>query len=104
MGLGKAVIALGVGILASIAMLGGTAAQSDGNEGRPYQEIRPVQATEAPAADRKAETEQPVRRKQAVSTELPRGPKNIRWDEPGKLSGVPGVLENPATSLPQSRT
>jgi hypothetical protein len=31
---------------------------------------------------------------------LSRGSKNIPWDEPGKISGVPGVLENSATNLP----
>ena len=41
------------------------------------------------------------RRAARSGPELPRGPKNIPWDEPGKVSGVPGVLDNPATDLPQ---
>jgi hypothetical protein len=31
--------------------------------------------------------------------ELPRGPKNIPWDEPGKMSGIQGLPENPAMSV-----
>jgi hypothetical protein len=34
--------------------------------------------------------------------DLPRGPKNTPRDAPGKISGVPGVLENPATNLPEN--
>lgn len=36
----------------------------------------------------------------AITAELPRGPKNLPWDEPGKISGLPGVQENERTSLP----
>jgi hypothetical protein len=43
------------------------------------------------------------RRQRPAGTELPRGPRNIPWDEPGKISGVPGVQENTATSLPGTR-
>jgi hypothetical protein len=35
--------------------------------------------------------------------DLPRGPTNIPWDEPGKITGVPGVLEKPSTSLQEKR-
>jgi hypothetical protein len=37
-------------------------------------------------------------------TELPRGPRNIPWDEPGKILGVPGVDDNPATNLSIARS
>jgi hypothetical protein len=37
--------------------------------------------------------------KSGQRSDLPRGPTNIPWDEPGKVTGVPGVLEKPATSL-----
>ena len=43
------------------------------------------------------------RRQQPAGAGLPRGPKNIPWDEPGKISGVPGVQENAATNLPAVR-
>jgi hypothetical protein len=91
-------------------MLGGAAAQSDGSDGRPARQFRAPPASEAPAveqgasAEGSAPAEQPIPRRKAARTELPRGPKNIPWDEPGKRSGVPGVNENSATDLPADRT
>ena len=104
----------GVAAFAVLAMLGGAAAQSDGGDGRPSRQIKTAPATEAPAvegasAERSAApahssaAEQPAPRSKAARTELPRGPKNIPWDEPGKRSGVPGVMENSATDLPATR-
>jgi hypothetical protein len=91
---------LGVAAVAVLGTLGAAAAQSDGNDGRPYREFKAQAATEAPAADQAAASEPSAARSRPVRTELPRGAKNIPWDEPGKLSGVPGVLENSETDLP----
>jgi hypothetical protein len=95
---------VGIATLTWLALVGATAAQTiryeEGGRARTY-EFNPGQ--QAPAED----AANPRKRQRAstkpASGELPRGPRNIPWDEPGKISGVPGVLENSATSLPDKR-
>jgi len=41
--------------------------------------------------------------KSGKHSQLSRERTKIPWDEPGKISGVPGVLENRATDLPEKR-
>lgn len=100
-----AVTTLGGATLAVLAMLGGAAAQSDGSDGRPYMgRPQPQPLAEAPAVEQRTAAEQPAPRSRRARTELSRGAKNIPWDEPGKLSGVPGVMENSATDLPSAHS
>jgi hypothetical protein len=98
---GGSVTTLGGATLAVLAMLGGAVAQSDGSDGRPYRgNPQPQPVAEASSVEQNAATEQPAARRRPARTELPRGLRNIPWDEPGKVSGVPGVMENSATDLP----
>jgi hypothetical protein len=97
-------VKVGIATLTWLALVGAADAQTirydDGGRARTY-EFNPGQQGVAEGATN-------PRRRQRASTkrgsvDLPRGPRNIPWDEPGKISGVPGVLENSATSLPEKR-
>jgi hypothetical protein len=93
---------LATATLMGFAAIGGAAAQSIRYEkdGRPQTyEFKP-QPGEATPGDRTAATRQNARSNRPTPGGLPGGRKNIPWDEPGKFSGVPGVFENSATSLP----
>ena len=61
------------------------------------------QGAPAPSASGQSIATPLPRRQRPSAAGLPRGPKNIPWDEPGKISGVPGVQENAATNLPGVR-
>ncbi len=95
---------VGIATLTWLALVGAAAAQTiryeEGGRARTY-EFKPGQQGAA------QEAANPRKRQRAstkpASGDLPRGPRNIPWDEPGTISGVPGVLENSATSLPEKR-
>jgi hypothetical protein len=93
---------LATATLMGFGAIGDAAAQSIRYEkdGRPQTyEFKP-QPGEATPGDRTAATRQNARSNRPTPGGLPGGRKNIPWDEPGKFSGVPGVFENSATSLP----
>jgi hypothetical protein len=92
---------VGTAALTLFALAGGTSAQTiryeEGGRQQTYDFTSGQQAStrEGANARKRERSTRPTR------GDLPRGPKNIPWDEPGKISGVPGVLENSATSLPE---
>jgi hypothetical protein len=81
--------------------LGGAGAQSIRHEvnGQAYTYDFKQQRS---AAGPDAVVAQAPRKPRSRAAEPSRG-QGIPWDEPGKISGVPGVLENTATSLPVQR-
>jgi len=84
------------------ATLGSAAAQTIRHEvnGRAhtYEFKQPVQDGVPP--DRRRSPAKGAGKSRALMAELPRGTKNIPWDEPGRGGGLPGVHKNDRTSLP----
>lgn len=97
----KMVVPLGAGALL-FAMICDAAAQTirhDVNGQTQTYDFKQQGSAKAP----KGQATSSPRQQRPLAAELPRGPKNIPWDEPGKISGVPGVLENSSTDLPNRR-
>ena len=100
----KMVAPLGAATLLLSGLLGEALAQTIQHEvnGQP-RTFDFKQGAPAPSASGQSIATPLPRRQRPSAAGLPRGPKNIPWDEPGKISGVPGVQENAATNLPGVR-
>lgn len=81
-----------------LAALGDAAAQTVG-----YDIMRQGHASVSSEGRRPQARTEGSSRHRTSRAELPRGSKNIFRDEPGKIIGVPGVDDNPATDLPATR-